>query len=95
MRIKFKKPPMDYDDRTCIVVVDIENISVGFIVDNVEEVITITDEKLVPPPDQRTGIQNKYIKGIGMVNEKVILLLDCAKLLTDEEIKEIAEIENK
>ncbi len=90
MRIKFRKPTCDYNDRTCIIVVDIREISVGLIVDNVEEVLSISDENIVPPPDYRTGIQNRYIKGIGMVDSKVILLLDCARLLSEEELEELA-----
>lgn len=95
MRIRFGKPTVDYTDRTCIIVVDIEETSVGLIVDNVEEVLSIADEKVVPPPDSKTGVQNRYIKGIGIVENKVILLLDCARLLSDSEIEEVAQIENK
>lgn len=92
MRIRFKKPTADYTDRTCIIVVDIEDTSVGLIVDNVEEVLSIADESIVPPPDSKTGVQNRYIKGIGIVDNKVILLLDCARLLSDYEIAEISRI---
>lgn len=91
MRIKFKKPTVAYNDRTCIIVVDIDDISVGFIVDNVEEVVSIPETNIVPPPDYRTGIQNRYIKGIGMVDDNVILLLDCAKLLTEQDIVDILD----
>jgi Chemotaxis signal transduction protein len=90
MRIKFRKPAADYNDRTCIIVVDLEETSVGFIVDNVEEVLSIPDEKIVPPPDYKTGIQNRYIKGIGIVEDKVMLLLDCAKLLSGDEMERIS-----
>ncbi len=95
MRIRFKKPLVEYTDRTCIIVVDIEDTSVGLIVDNVEEVLSIADESVVPPPDSKTGVQNRYIKGIGIVENKVILLLDCAKLLSDSEIEEVSKIDKK
>lgn len=89
VRIKFKRKAIEYDDRTCIIVVDIQNLSVGLIVDNVSEVITISDENIVPPPDYKTGFQNRYIKGIGKVGSDIKLLLDCNKLLKDDEIEDL------
>ncbi len=85
IRLKFRKEAVPYDDRTCIVVVDIEELSVGLIVDNVAEVIDIPDENIVLPPDSKTGFHNRYIKGIGKVEDDVKLLLDCNKILSDEE----------
>jgi purine-binding chemotaxis protein CheW len=90
MRLKFKKQPAEYDDRTCIVIVDIDGISAGLIVDKVAEVINIEDGAISPPPDFRTGFQNRYINGIGKLEDTVILLLDCVKLFRDDELEEIA-----
>ena len=87
MRLKFGKLPMEYNDRTCIIVVETKTLSVGFIVDNVAEVVSIDDENIVPPPDVRVGMQSNYIKGIGKVGNDVKLLLNCEKLL-DEDIQE-------
>ncbi len=92
VRLKFKKEPVEYNDRTCIIVIDTQEISVGLIVDNVAEVMTIDDENIVPPPDYRTGVQNRYIRGIGKVGDDVKLLLDCEKLFKEEETKIIEEI---
>jgi len=86
VRSKFKKEPVEYDDRTCIIVVDIKDICAGLIVDHVAEVITIDDENITPPPDNRTGIQNKFISGIGKVENDVKLLLDCEKFFNEEKI---------
>lgn len=89
MRLKFKKSSDGYTDRTCIVVIEIEDITVGLIVDNVDEVIMIPDASIDPPPSYRTGFQNRYIKGIGKVNESVILLLNCERLFIDKELQSI------
>lgn len=86
VRAKFRKPEIEYNDRTCIIVVDIKDVSVGLIVDNVAEVLSIQDENIVPPPDVKTGFTNRYIKGIGKVDNEVKLLLDCNRLLSDEEV---------
>lgn len=90
MRLKFGKEPEEYTDRTCIVVIDTEEVVVGLIVDKVSEVMSIDDEDVVPPPDQRTGIRNRYIKGIGKVDGDVKLLLDCQTLLDTDETQEIS-----
>ncbi|HVI40485.1 MAG TPA: chemotaxis protein CheW [Anaerovoracaceae bacterium] len=92
VRLKFGKPPMEYDDRTCIVVIDITEVSVGLIVDNVDEVLTIDDQDIAAPPANKTGFENKYIKGIGKAGERVQLLLDCERLLKNDELEIIEGI---
>lgn len=89
MRLKFKKQPIEYDDRTCIIIVDIDGISAGLIVDQVSEVINIDDASISNPPDTRTGFANRYIMGIGKLTDSVILILDCTRLFKDDEMKEI------
>ena len=89
VRLRFKKEPREYNDRTCIIVIDIRDISIGLIVDHVAEVVVIDPENIVPPPTIKTGFHNRYIKGIGKVGSEVKLLLDCDKLLNDEEIDAI------
>ena len=91
VRIRFKKPPITYNDRTCIIVIDIKDISIGLIVDNVAEVLSINDENIVPPPLTKTGFHSRYVKGIGKVGNEVKLLLDCDKLLNEEELEEIID----
>ncbi len=93
MRLKFNKEPIEYDDRTCIVVVDTQEVIVGLIVDKVAEVMTIDDENIAPPPSYKSGIRNRYIRGIGKIGDEVKLLLDCKKLFDDNETQEISEIE--
>jgi len=82
VRLRFKKPFREYNDRTCIVVIDIKEIPIGLIVDSVSEVIAIPEEEIVAPPTM-TKEGNKYIKGIGKVGTDVKLLLDSDKLLTE------------
>lgn len=90
VRSKFGKEEVSYTERTCIVVVELRDTSVGLIVDNVADVLTIEDNNIVPPPDKQAGFQNNYVKGIGKVGSEVKLLLDCKKLLWEnDEVKDL------
>ncbi len=82
-RLRFKKEVREYDDRTCIIVIDINDTSIGLIVDSVSEVIALRDEDIAPPPEINKG-GHRYIKGIGKAGDSVKLLLDCQRLLMDE-----------
>jgi purine-binding chemotaxis protein CheW len=85
VRIRFNKEPKDYNDRTCVIVVDIKDLSIGIVVDSVSEVISIPEQDIVEPPQISKGFNNRYIKRIGKVGNDVKLLIDCEKLLTDDE----------
>lgn len=91
VRLKFKKEEKEYDDRTCIIVVEIEEISIGLIIDRVLEVSTITEENISDPPtiNKDKHNANKYIKGIGKAGEETRLLIDCNKLLAEDEKEQI------
>ncbi len=89
VHLRFKQPSMEYTERTCFIVIDTNEISVGLIVDNVAEVLSISDDDIVPPPPENIGVYNKYVYGFGKINNKVILLLDCEKLVTGDEADEL------
>lgn len=90
-RLRFKKEVRAYDERTCIIVLDTQDVSIGLIVDSVAEVLSIADGDIAPPPDISKG-GRKYIKGIGKAGGQVKLLLDCKQLLSDDEAEEIKAI---
>ena len=72
-------------------VIDISDVSIGLIVDSVSEVLAIPEEDIVNPPKVNKDANNRYIKGIGKVGNDVRLLLDCDKLLTEEELSSLSE----
>lgn len=84
MRLRFKRPFREYNDRTCIVVIEVEDVFIGLIVDGVAEVLTIAEENVVPPPKIKTS-QNEYIRGIGKNKDEVTLLLDWRKLFSRQD----------
>ena len=92
VRLRFKKPPREYNDRTCIIVVDINDLTIGFIVDSVSEVLKILDQDIVPPPNLNK-VTNKYIRGIGKIDKDVKLILDCDKLINDDDMDILNDIQ--
>lgn len=92
IRLRFRKEPKEYNDRTCVIVVDIRDLSIGLIVDSVAEVLTIPERDVVEPPQVNKGTSNKYINKIGKVGDAVKLLLDCDQLLTDNDLNDLSEV---
>ena len=80
-RLRFEKAQKEYDSLTCIIVVEYENYTVGVIVDTVNEVMFIPEDKISLPPNAKLKYQNKFIKSIGKVGKDVQLLLDVDKFL--------------
>lgn len=94
IRSRFKLNSRPYDDRTCVVVVIIEDITLGMIVDTVSDVLSIPEGNIVPPPKVHKGHGSRFIKGMATVQDDVKILLDINKLLFEEELQEISAVEN-
>jgi len=93
VRLKFGKTALPYTDRTCVVVIDVGGISVGLIVDRVDDVLTIPEDQIAPPPDgPGFGYENRFVEGIGKAGGGVQLLLDADKLLQPDELDMIETI---
>ncbi|GAB6058842.1 chemotaxis protein CheW [Desulfonatronum parangueonense] len=91
IRLRFKMPPRDYDERTCVIVVNINGSVFGLIVDTVQEVREIPPGSVSPPPSLAPTANSRYILGMGKVGETVKILLDVSRLLRDDELAAMAE----
>lgn len=84
MRMRFQLSLREYDDRTCIIVINIEEQLLGLIVDRVSEVLDINKEQMEESPNVQRQGGNRFIKWMGKINDQVKLLLDAERLLTEE-----------
>jgi purine-binding chemotaxis protein CheW len=91
VRSRFNFKFRDYDNRTCIVVVDINGTAVGLVVDKVNEVADIPEDKIEPPPKISKATSSRFIKGMGKMGEDVKILLKVDQLLFDDELEQIAD----
>lgn len=94
VRTRFKIPARDYDNRTCIVVVNINDSSVGLVVDTVRDVANIPEKEIEPPSQIQKKTGNSFIKGMGKVGDEVKILLDVDKLLYEKELEQISSAVN-
>lgn len=90
LRLKFKMESMDYTDRTCIIVVEIEGnaeiVQIGIVVDSVSEVLNIKGEDIETTPTFGIKLNTDYILGMAKMEGSVKILLDIDQVLSIEEI---------
>ena len=93
VRLRFKQEPFEYNDRTCIIVINVKSTVVGLIVEKIAEVVEIKEENILPPPSMGRADKShhKYIYGIGKIGDTVKLLLDPEKLLDDDELSSLEQ----
>jgi len=85
LRTRLGMAKKDHDKNTRIIVVDINSKIVGFIVDAVNEVLRISKNITEAPPDLVTGVNSDYIKSVGKLEDRLLILLDLAKILSNEQ----------
>ena len=94
LRLKFQMAERAYDERTCIIVVQMNAssgpVQMGVIVDSVSEVSSIGQEDIEPPPSMGLSLETSYITGMAKSKEDVKILLDIDRVLSEEEIKMMA-----
>ena len=97
VRLRFKQKPIEYNDRTCIIVLNVNDIVVGLIVEKIAEVVEIQEENILPPPSihNTDKVQNVFVQAIGKVGDSVKLLLDPDKLLNDEDMTVLEQINDE
>lgn len=91
VRARFKLPARDYDDRTCIIVINVDSTEAGLVVDEVSEVADIPESHVEPAPRTNKNTENSYIQGMGKMNKRVVILLEAHKLLFSGEMQRLIQ----
>jgi purine-binding chemotaxis protein CheW len=90
LRLKFGMEPMDYTERTCIIVVEIDGtvgtVQIGIVVDSVSEVLNIKADEIEDTPTFGTRLNTDYILGMAKMEGGVKILLDIDRVLSADEI---------
>jgi len=89
LRKRFGIDQKDYDDATRIIIVHVDDMEVGLIVDSANDVIDINLDTIEPPPKVVGGIESIYLRGVAKLSNRLLILLNLDKVLNPEEMKEL------
>ena len=95
LRLRFNMDSIDYNDRTCIIVVEIlgqpATVQVGIVVDSVSEVLNIKQDEIEDTPTFGTSLNTDFILGMAKMEGGVKILLDIDQVLTSDELSLLEE----
>ena len=92
LRTRLKLEKKEHDKDTRIIVVEINKKTVGFIVDAVKEVLRIPVTITEAPPEIVAGIDSEFIKAVGKLEDRLLILMDLEKVLTVNDQKLLSEV---
>ena len=96
LRLKFSLPEIEYTQRTCIIVAQVEahthRMLMGIVVDGVAEVLNLAHGDIEDTPDFGQGVETTYLLGMAKVKGKVKILLDIDQVLTSQELQGLQSV---
>ncbi len=92
VRLRFGYEPGKITDLTRIIVTEIAGKQVGLLVDNVHQVVRIPSSQIDPPSDLLEGVSEVFIKGIGRMKDRLIIIINMTRVIFEEDEEEDAEI---
>lgn len=90
MRKRFSLPELHQEEETRTIILELEEISVGMIVDSSSEVLSIDDSAIDQTISLDTAVQDEHIRGIGKIDERMIILLNLYKVLKIEDSEKVS-----
>lgn len=89
---RFGLPPQPEKQDQRIIVIQSEGVESGIIVDAVTEVETLNPDQIEPPPALTRTTASQFVQGIAKMGERIIILLDLAKVLSSDEESLLAQL---
>lgn len=93
LRTRFGMPRSEQSKNTRIVVTEIGSKRVGMVVDSVSEVLRIPVEEIEDAPDMIAGVDTEYIRGVGKIGDRLIILLDLGRVITGSERRDLEALD--
>lgn len=94
LRLKLSMEEAKHTEETCFIVVKAHDMHMGVVVDKVSEVLDIAGENVEDAPSMGEDINTDYILGIGKAGDKVKMLLDIDKVLSDKDLKALLKVQD-
>jgi len=95
LRKRFSILEEEATSETRVIIVDVNENRVGFIVDAVTEVMRLPASAIEPPPRNIAGLSAEYLKGVGKIDNRLIILLEVSKILTSTEQIELERLKDR
>lgn len=92
LRTRLNRSKRTHDNHTRVIVVEVSDLTVGFIVDSVKEVLRIPKSITEPPPSLVAGVDSEYITAIGKLEDRLLILLDLEKVLDFRQKEELSKV---
>ncbi len=92
-RLRFGMESKEEDMHTAIVIVEVDKVNIGFIVDRVEEVASIDSANLSEPPKFGNSIDTDFICSMAQMDENVVMILDVLKLFQADELISLEQMQ--
>ena len=92
MRIRFKLAAPTYDQFTVVIILNIAGRVVGMVVDSVSDVTQLTPAQIKPAPEMGSVLNTDYLIGLGTLDERMLILLDIDRLMSNEEMGLIEKV---
>jgi len=86
LRIKFKLAQASYDSFTVMIILNLAGRIVGAVVDGVSDVVQLAAENIRPAPPLGAGVDARYLVGVGVIDTRMVLLIDIERLLGSEDL---------
>ncbi|MDY0408181.1 chemotaxis protein CheW [Virgibacillus soli] len=93
LRTRFNLPEKEYNNSTRIIIVHVNDLEVGLIVDAANDVIDIPESMIEPAPEVIGTIDVDYIEGVAKFEKRLFILLNLQKVLSLDEIDELKKVE--
>lgn len=91
LRIKFNLSEKEYDKLTVVLIAEIQENLIGFIVDSVSDVISIPVSEIQNTPHFSTSIDADCIYGVCKLEEEILIIIDIEKVFKNEELLSISQ----
>jgi len=86
LRMKFNIGQATYDEFTIVIMLNVNDRIVGVVVDAVSDVVKLSEQEILPPPEFGVSFDSRFLRGLATVDEKMVILVNIAALIGSDEL---------
>jgi purine-binding chemotaxis protein CheW len=95
LRLKFRLAPSQQGGSSIVIILHLAGRMIGIVVDSVSDVIALTPEQIKPAPRFGAGLDTQFILGLGTLGERLLILVDIERLMSDRDVALIDAVETE